>query len=82
MDTLTAGLFTLSLHQPNELLASSYVPLQSVSVEASVVHIAAHVTIEQVFLNEHSSPIEAVYRFPLNEQAAICGFEAEIGKDE
>src|SRR5688572_18060280 len=32
-------------------------------------------TVEQTFVNLEPRPIEAVYTFPLPEQAAACGFE-------
>ena len=36
------------------------------------------VTITQIYKNEESVAIEAIYKFPIHEAAAICGFEAEI----
>ena len=36
------------------------------------------VTISQTYKNEESSTIEAIYKFPIHEAAAICEFEAEI----
>ena len=36
------------------------------------------VTITQIYKNEESVAIEAIYKFPIQEAAAICGFEAEI----
>ena len=33
----------------------------------------------QRFKNEESKPVEAIYKFPLPEGAAICGFKAHIG---
>ena len=32
----------------------------------------------QVYTNENDSPIEAKYVFPLDDMAAVCGFEAFI----
>ena len=72
-DTLTtltrAGLFTT---------ADVPVPLTGVSVVADIVNLCSRVTITQRFVNRESQPIEAVYVFPLDEGAAICGFEALI----
>jgi hypothetical protein len=36
------------------------------------------VTISQVYKNIEEDTIEALYKFPIYEAAAICGFEAEI----
>jgi Ca-activated chloride channel family protein len=72
-DTLTiptrAGLFTTS---------DVPVPLIGVSVVADVVNLCSRVTITQRFVNRESQPIEAVYLFPLDEGAAVCGFEVFI----
>ena len=38
----------------------------------------ARVTVSQRYVNRESHPIEAVYLFPLDEGAAVCGFEAVI----
>ena len=69
-DTLTtptrAGLFTT---------ADVPVPLTGVSVVADIVNLCSRVTITQRFVNRESQPIEAVYLFPLDEGAAVCGFE-------
>ena len=36
------------------------------------------VTISQTYKNVESVTIEAIYKFPIHEAAAICEFEAEI----
>ena len=36
------------------------------------------VTISQTYKNVESVTIEAIYKFPVHEAAAICEFEAEI----
>lgn len=56
----------------------SPVPLKSVHVEAHVLSFAADVIITQVFRNDEKTPIEAVYCFPIEEQAAIYSFKAQI----
>ena len=72
-DTLTthtrAGLFTTS---------DVPVPLAGVSVVADIVNLCTRVTVTQRFVNRETTPIEAVYLFPLDEGAAVCGFEALI----
>jgi hypothetical protein len=57
-----------------------FVPLKSVSVQVNIHSFAAEVCIKQVFINseETSNPIEAVYCFPVEEQAAIYSFEAKL----
>ncbi len=53
-------------------------PLAGVSVVADIVNLCARVTVTQRFVNREATPIEAVYLFPLDEGAAVCGFEALI----
>ncbi|CAF1545904.1 unnamed protein product, partial [Adineta ricciae] len=55
-----------------------YVPLKSVRVEGKIDLFAADVTIKQVFRNDETNPIEAVYCFPIEEQAAVYKFIAQI----
>ena len=57
-----------------------FVPLKNVSVHVNIHAFAAEVCIKQVFINseETSNPIEAVYCFPVEEQAAIYSFEANL----
>lgn len=54
------------------------VPLTGVSVVADLVGLCARVTITQRYENRERQPIEAVYVFPLDEGAAVCGFDALI----
>jgi hypothetical protein len=62
--------------------AQSFVPLKRVNVEATIRSFAADVTITQVFRNDETKPIEAVYCFPIEEQAAIYSFTARIDDRE
>ena len=39
---------------------------------------APTVIVTQTYVNVEPNPIEAIYKFPIHEAAAICGFEAEI----
>jgi Ca-activated chloride channel family protein len=43
-----------------------------------VVDAAARVTIRQSYRNLETVPLEVVYTFPLDEGAAVCGFEATV----
>jgi hypothetical protein len=60
------------------LAAGAPVPLEGVSVEATVTGEFARVTIAQRYRNREAQPIEAVYVFPLDEGAAVCAFEAVV----
>ena len=55
------------------------VPLIGSSVEATLVDQLTQVDITQEYVNNESEEIEASYLFPLDERAAVCGFEAMIG---
>ncbi|CAF3497809.1 unnamed protein product [Rotaria sp. Silwood1] len=57
-----------------------FVPLKNVSVQVNIHSFAAEVCIKQLFINseETLNPIEAVYCFPVEEQAAIYSFEANL----
>jgi Ca-activated chloride channel family protein len=54
------------------------VPLAGVSVEAQLAGGAARVTLRQRYRNTESVPVEAVYTFPLDADAAVCGFSAAL----
>lgn len=54
------------------------VPLVGVEVQGDIAGSGAKVKISQSFINTEKKPIEAVYKFPLPENAAICGFRALI----
>jgi len=55
------------------------VPLEGVHVSAHVTGLAAEVRVEQRYRNREARDIEAVYTFPLDSSAAVCGFEARVG---
>src|SRR5262245_29655267 len=55
------------------------VPLEGVRIEATIRDYCARVTVSQRYKNTETKPLEAVYVFPLDEGAAVCGFEAVIG---
>ena len=67
---VTSGLFSSADQKP--------IPLDHVRVEAHVVDAAARVTIRQSYRNLETVPLEVVYVFPLDEGAAVCGFEATV----
>ncbi|KAM9487332.1 protein mono-ADP-ribosyltransferase PARP4 [Clarias gariepinus] len=53
-------------------------PLQAVHVRCKLMDLLSQVIIFQTYTNNSSFPIEAKYVFPLEETAAVCGFEAFI----
>ncbi|CAF3453960.1 unnamed protein product [Rotaria sp. Silwood1] len=59
-----------------------YVPLKQINIEATIRSFAADVTITQIFRNDEYTSIEAVYCFPIEEQAAIYSFTARIDNRE
>ncbi len=67
----TAGLFIRGE-------AHTAVPLTGVSIEGEINGFCARVAVAHRYVNRETTPIEAVYVFPLSEGAAICGFEAVV----
>ncbi|HTU99478.1 MAG TPA: VIT domain-containing protein [Luteitalea sp.] len=68
---LSSGLFT----GPD---AVTPVSLVGISVEAEITGLCARVSVAHRYVNRETTPIEAVYVFPLDEGAAVCGFEAVV----
>ncbi|XP_022810501.1 von Willebrand factor A domain-containing protein 5A-like isoform X2 [Stylophora pistillata] len=56
----------------------SKVPLESINIKVDVQGFTAHVLATMKYSNMESNPIEAIFVFPLDEQAAVCGFQATI----
>ncbi|KXS20900.1 hypothetical protein M427DRAFT_348236 [Gonapodya prolifera JEL478] len=56
----------------------STIPLRAVSVFVDIVDCIASVTLSQTYENDRGVNVEASYRFPLPEGAAVYAFEAEI----
>jgi Ca-activated chloride channel family protein len=56
------------------------VPLAGVCIEARLSGACVEVTVTQRFINREQVPVEAVYVFPLDEAAAVCGFAALVGE--
>jgi Ca-activated chloride channel family protein len=54
------------------------IPLEGVEVQGDIIGRGAKVTLRQRFRNVEDNPIEVVYKFPLPEGAAICGFKAIV----
>ncbi|NXX90925.1 PARP4 polymerase, partial [Centropus bengalensis] len=54
------------------------VPLEGVYIKGRIIDFVAQVVMFQTYTNHNSKPIEAKYVFPLDDKAAVCGFEAFI----
>lgn len=54
------------------------IPLESIKVQVNVTGFTAHVAATLNYSNKEVNPIEAIYIFPVDEQAAVCGFQATI----
>uniref|UniRef100_A0A8C2ZUA1 Poly [ADP-ribose] polymerase n=1 Tax=Cyclopterus lumpus TaxID=8103 RepID=A0A8C2ZUA1_CYCLU len=53
-------------------------PLQAVHVKCKLLDLLSQVIVFQTYTNRSPEPIEAKYVFPLDDSAAVCGFEAFI----
>ena len=58
------------------------VPLKEVKLQVKVVDFIAKVSIIQDYINQDVNSIEVLYSFPVEESAAIIGFEAVIDGHE
>nr|XP_058965422.1 von Willebrand factor A domain-containing protein 5A-like [Pocillopora verrucosa] len=56
----------------------SRVPLESIKIKVDLQGFTAHVLSTMKYSNKESNPIEAIFIFPLDKQAAVCGFQATI----
>ncbi len=54
-------------------------PLRHTDVRAAIAGMVAHVTVTQTFANPYEDTIEAVYVFPLPENAAVNDMTMKIG---
>ena len=54
------------------------VPLRGVQVDAHIVDFIVRTAISQHFHNTNPFRFEASYVFPIDERAAVCGFEVDI----
>ncbi|KAM6317090.1 LOW QUALITY PROTEIN: protein mono-ADP-ribosyltransferase PARP4 [Aegotheles albertisi] len=54
------------------------IPLEGIYIKGRIIDFVAQVVMFQTYTNQNSKPIEAKYVFPLDDKAAVCGFEAFI----
>lgn len=80
MSATSCGLFLRE--GPAPVAGPVQIPLLGVRIDARLEGVSTRVTHVQRYRNEESSPVEAVYVFPLEEGAAVCGFAARIGERE
>jgi Ca-activated chloride channel family protein len=70
---------SLSLPRVGLCTAQARVPLEHVDIRAEIRGAQARVVCTQQYRNGEAQPVEAVYTFPLDEGAAVCGFAAVVG---
>uniref|UniRef100_A0A8C5RSJ3 Poly [ADP-ribose] polymerase n=1 Tax=Laticauda laticaudata TaxID=8630 RepID=A0A8C5RSJ3_LATLA len=58
--------------------AGNPIPLKDIQIKGRIIDFVAEIVVFQTYENETESPIEAKYVFPLDDTAAVCGFEAFI----
>ncbi|XP_064131494.1 protein mono-ADP-ribosyltransferase PARP4 isoform X1 [Loxodonta africana] len=58
--------------------SGNLVPLEDVHIKGRIIDVVAQVIVFQTYTNQSHVPIEAKYIFPLDDKAAVCGFEAFI----
>lgn len=56
------------------------IPLTGVHVDGWITGLTSKVKVRQSYINREDRAIEAIYKFPLPEQASVCGFRAVIGE--
>ena len=57
---------------------SAPVPLLGVKASGDIIGRGARIKISQRFKNQEPNPVEAVYKFPLPEGSAVCGFSVLV----
>nr|XP_008258176.2 protein mono-ADP-ribosyltransferase PARP4 [Oryctolagus cuniculus] len=58
--------------------SGNLIPLENVHIKGRIIDFVAQVVVFQTYTNQSHVPIEAKYIFPLDDKAAVCGFEAFI----
>ncbi|XP_074983366.1 protein mono-ADP-ribosyltransferase PARP4 isoform X4 [Caretta caretta] len=54
------------------------VPLEDIHIKGRIIDFIAQIVVFQTYTNQNDNSIEAKYVFPLDDTAAVCGFEAFI----
>ena len=79
MNNIETGLFISQKPHRKTRMEPTPIPLTGVSITGDILGRTARVKVIQAFKNLEKKPIEAVYRFPLPESAAVSNFTARIG---
>ncbi|XP_072849781.2 protein mono-ADP-ribosyltransferase PARP4 isoform X1 [Pogona vitticeps] len=69
LNNITAGLLDES---------GNPIPLKDIHIKGRIIDFVAEVVVFQTYENQINNPIEAKYVFPLDDSAAVCGFEVFI----
>ncbi|XP_072467757.1 protein mono-ADP-ribosyltransferase PARP4 isoform X2 [Notamacropus eugenii] len=59
-------------------LSGIQIPLQEIHIKGRIMDFVAQIIVFQTYTNTSHVPIETKYVFPLDDKAAVCGFEAFI----
>ncbi|XP_036108057.1 protein mono-ADP-ribosyltransferase PARP4 [Molossus molossus] len=59
-------------------ISGNLVPLEDLHIKGKIIDFVAQVIVFQTYTNQSPTPIEAKYIFPLDDKAAVCGFEVFI----
>jgi len=75
-DRVGAPYFQVRSKDPN----TDRLPLKETKAEVNIAGVIAHVKVTQVYQNEGSNPLEAIYVFPGSTRAAVFGMRMTIGE--
>lgn len=53
-------------------------PLLSSAVDVNMIDFTAEVAVTQTFENRGIHPVEAIYIYPVDSLAAVCGFSVDV----
>ena len=59
---------------------NTQISLKDISIDIEVKDVSSITIVTQIFQNDEKKSIEAVYCFPIEESAAVCGFEITTGR--
>ncbi|XP_043851171.1 protein mono-ADP-ribosyltransferase PARP4 [Dromiciops gliroides] len=59
-------------------LSGIQIPLEEIHIKGRIMDFIAQIIVFQTYTNKSHLPIETKYVFPLDDKAAVCGFEAFI----
>ncbi|XP_027733408.1 protein mono-ADP-ribosyltransferase PARP4 [Vombatus ursinus] len=59
-------------------LSGIQIPLEEIHIKGRIMDFIAQIIVFQAYTNKSHLPIETKYVFPLDDKAAVCGFEAFI----